>query len=224
MITPIQGLTTIYTQLDTQARAIIGACILNKASSWRPHAAAIDDRGNGNLQTVTEAISQLERLYNCFVQAMPTSESVESKPYDRSQLLAKYRKQLQTWDLNFDRLTSSPDRPGFTKALHLRRLLAGAYLEMKLNRGGDSGYYQQWVNDILNFAQEIVQDPGSPETTVAFTPVGGLVEALYFVATEAQDDGIKMKAIGLLEKYPIIEGLWGSSIARAALNGEAVSY
>ncbi|KAF4461049.1 Transcriptional regulatory moc3 [Fusarium albosuccineum] len=223
-IAPIQGLTTIYTQLDTQARAIIGACILNKASPWLPHAAAIDDWGSGNLQTVTEAISQLERLYSCFVQAMPTSESVESAPYDRSQLLAKYRKQLQTWDLNFDRLTSGPDRPGFTKTLHLRRLLAGAYLEMKLNGGGDLGYYQQRVNDILNLAQEIVQDPGSPKIAVAFTPVGGLVEALYFVATEAKDDGTKTKAIGLLEKYPIVEGLWGSSIARAALNGEAVSY
>ncbi|KAF5007881.1 hypothetical protein FDECE_5796 [Fusarium decemcellulare] len=224
MITPIQGLTTIYTQLDTQARAIIGACILNKANPWRPHAAAIDDWGSGNLQTVMGAISQLERLYNCFVQAMPSSESVESEPYDRSQLLGKYRKQLQTWDLNFDRLTSGTDRPGFTKALHLRRLLAGAYLEMKLNRGDNSGNYQRWVNEILNLAQEIVQDPGPPKTEVAFTPIGGLVEALYFVATEAQDDNIKTKAIELLEKYPVIEGLWGSSIARAALNGEAVSY
>lgn len=217
--TPVHLLATVYTQLDTQARIIIEASTPNQKATWRPHIVTLDGWGRGHLRAVTKAVSQLENLHNKCIQITTLSGPVESdvRARHRSQLVEEYRKQLLMWDVDFGWLT---DQESYSiKALRVRRILVGANLEAGLSRTGNtSASDQTWANEILKLADEIVQNSRLSEAVVAFSPAGGLVEALYFVATTCPDDGTKRKRIDLLEKYPIVEGLWSSCDAYAALN------
>lgn len=217
--TPVQLLATVYTQLDTPARIIIKASDPYQKARWRPHTVALDGWGRGHLRAVTKAVSQLEKLHNNSIQITMLSGPVESEDHarHRSQPMEEHRRQLLTWDLNFGWLTGQECNS--IKALRMRRLLVGANLEAGLSRTGNASECDQiWANDILKLANEIVQNSGFSTAVAAFSLAGGLVEALYFVATACPDDGIKRKCIDLLEKYPIIEGLWSSSVAYTALN------
>ncbi|KAL6407239.1 uncharacterized protein AUP68_10068 [Ilyonectria robusta] len=217
--TPVQLLATVYTQLDTQARIIIKASTPHQKATWRPHTVALDGWGRGRLRAVTKAVSQLENLHNKSIQITALPGPVESDFHarHRSQLMEEHRKQLLTWDLDFGWLIGQESNS--IKALRMRRLLAGANLEAGLSRAGNASECDQtWASETLKLANEIVQNSRLSEAVVAFSPAGGLVEALYFVATACPDDGIKTKCIDLLEEYPIIEGLWSSCAAYAALN------
>lgn len=214
--TSAKFLATLYTQLDTQARVVMECSFPQKTRLWPPHAVTLDGWGSGHLAIITKAASQLERLHNTSIQLTTPIGPSECENIYLNQHEALYRN-LQSWDIDFGRLLSQGDTP--IKYLQIRRLLTGANFELwRSNTSKKPEPNPNWASKILELVNEIMQGSRFSEASVVFTPAGGLIEALYFVATRCHDTGVKKVAIEILERRPILEGLWNSSMAYAALH------
>ncbi|KAJ3460567.1 hypothetical protein MRS44_011434 [Fusarium solani] len=220
--TPVKLLATLYTQLDTQARMIMESSYPHKMRLWPPHSVVLDGWGSGHLATITKATSQLERLHNASIQLTTPPGPPEHENTCLHQHMPLYH-HLQTWDLDFGPLLSQGGTA--IKYLQIRRLLTGANFELwRSNTSKAPGPSPTWASKILELVNEIMQDSRFLEARVVFTPAGGLVEALYFVATRCHDTRVKRVAIEILERRPILEGLWNSSMAYAALHNHHATW
>ncbi|RSL74740.1 hypothetical protein CEP53_000005 [Fusarium sp. AF-6] len=216
MPTSVKLLATLYTQLDTQARIIMESNSPHKMRLWPSHSVVLDGWGSGHLATITKAASQLERLHNAYLQlTTPSGSSDNERLFHHSHMALV--DELQTWDANFGRLLSQGGIP--IKYLQIRRLLTGVIFEL-WHKGASKAPESNptWAKSILELVNEMMQDSRFSKARVVFTPAGGLVEALYFVATRCYDTGVKRVAIEMLERHPIIEGLWNNSMAHTAVH------
>lgn len=215
--TPTPGtlLATLYTQLDTQVRIIMESSFPQEAVSWPPHTVELDGCGSGHLTPMTKAASHLERLHNASIRMTTLSGPLERDGVLQNQHMRLFN-QLYAWDIDFDGLLTQGGIP--IKYMRIRRLLAGANLEIwrsKISKTPEPN--TTWAKDVLGLADEIITESRFAESGVVFTPAGGLVEALYFVATRCHEPSLKQKAVGIWERLLMIEGLWNTSLMYAAL-------
>ncbi|KAI8716456.1 hypothetical protein NCS52_00939500 [Fusarium sp. LHS14.1] len=214
--TSVKFLATLYTQLDTQARVVMECSFPQKTRLWPPHAVTLDGWGSGHLAIITKAASQLERLHNESIQ-LTTPSGPSGRENIRHHQYETLHRNLQSWDLDFGGLLCQEGTP--IKYLRIRRLLTGVNFELwarNTNKALEPN--PNWAGKILELVNEIMQGSRFSEASVVFTPAGGLIEALYFVATRCHDTGLKKVAIEILKRGFILEGLWNSPMAYAALH------
>lgn len=218
-LTPVKLLVTMYTQLDTQARVVLQASEPHAGSPWGTHNVALDGWGSGHFEAVSKAFSKLERLHNLGIQERAYLRTLGGRSGHDLHLM-RYREQVSLWDSEFGwilRNCTNEGKCSSMRVLRVRRLLAGACLESEFRKVGDTARQDEtWCKEIVNLAYQITQESQSQEIGTRFSPAGGLVEALYFVAVNCQDKRIRGKAMDHLRNHPVVEGLWNSSVALEA--------
>ncbi|KAL4883838.1 hypothetical protein BJY04DRAFT_216173 [Aspergillus karnatakaensis] len=212
----ISFLVTAFTQLDTQARMKIEAIGSQECAYWRPHQASLSSWESSHFKQTTYALAQLEALHNRAIQMAGNICPFSNHQPDG---LTDFQNELYSWDSTYaEYLCPWSDSAPSIHTLKLRRLLAQITWERGFIPGDPERFYTEKCRDIIHLAALIIEESGFEGKVMSFNPTGGLIEALYYVATRCRDETVRWQAIGLMEKNAIVEALWEStSAARMAV-------
>lgn len=202
-------LVAIFTRLDTQARVILDAVGWGTHYPWESHYLELPTQECMGCGSPGLALLQLETLHNQIIQYP------DEKDLSLMHRTFSYRQLLSVWDFNVEAPDKSmlKEQNSSALALRLRRLMLDVNLAIRSNRNDLGDYFDTCGLEILVLTEQIISISGFKVNKMSFCLTNGITDALYFVAVRSKDWSTRQKAIDMLRKYPMIDGVWRSDAA-----------